>query len=414
MKKILLTYLLLCAFFFADWNSAKLYGKTNDTTAMIYSSLEIEGFENITVSISERTTLISYENRIYRSEAEGAAQVIKIIFQYLKEDKSLVLIPKFRNIPMITIKIPFTILEEIENKKGSENLTDRIEVSMNVESYYEQITKIASKNSTKFKADIIVSPQMKARFGNFDKIAETQINIAPELRTSLWKGMSFSAQAILPLHNELDSLGNYVRPGLVTVNQLVRLPFNTFASGTLGYFTENRLGVDLEIKSFFLEGKFSLGASLGYTQETFYSKDTWYYSDKKNFTHLTSASYRNPQLDLNFKVSYGKFLMQDKGWRFDIARQFGETEIGFYGTRTNFGNNAGFNFSIPIFPSKYWKIKSVRIRPTESFPWEYRYKFFEDARTYNSGNRIDNLTKKFNPDFFKKELILYLKKNYKL
>jgi len=410
MKRISLFFALLCPII--TFTPDLLYSFIDEQILRkISKELTNEGFENVIVYSDENYLLISYENRIYRNESEAASEIIKIVAKYLEEKMNLVLIPQFRNIPMICIKIPFISNSEPGNKKVSGILFENIDVSMNVEFYWKKIKNIQLKNSTEFKTDIIVSPQIKARFGNYDKIAETQINIAPEARASFWKGMSISAQAILPLHNELDSIGNNIRPGLITVNQFVRLPFNTFASGTLGYFTENRLGADLETKSYAFNGKFYFGASLGYTQEAFFHKGTWYYSDKKIFTHLTSLNYRNPKLDLNFKISYGKFLMQDKGWRFDVSRQFGETEIGFYATKSNFGNNAGFNFSIPIFPSKYWEIKSVRVRPTESFFWEYRYKFFDDARTYNTGNKIDNLTKKFNPNFFKKELIISLKNN---
>ncbi len=375
---------------------------SDENPKKITTALTHDGFENVIVSIDSLNIIASYENRIYRNESEAAAIVINILRTFFKSNKNLILIPQFRKIPMLCI-----IISDFTSKSIS---SEQIEVSMDTQFYSERIKNISYSNSSKYKTDIIISPQLKARFGNYDKIAETQINIAPEIRSSLWKGMSFSGQVILPLYNELDSIGNYIRPGLVTVNQLVRLPFNTFASGTLGYFTENRLGVDLEIKKFSFNGRVSASANIGYTGYAFFDNGTWYYSDEKKITYMTSVSYRNPQFDLNFKVSYGKFLNDNNGWRFDVSRQFGETEIGFFGIRTNFGNNAGFNFSVPIFPSKYWKIKSVRVRPAESFPWEYRYKFLTDARTYNTGNRIENMTGKFNPDFFKKELMNTLKR----
>lgn len=408
---ILLPYsfcFLLCLNFIPD-----LYGAVEtDIEKKVTSNLINFGFENVIVKEIKNSLIVSYENRIYRNESEGCAEVVKVVSSILTSPKNIVLIPKLRGIPIITIKIPVAVLNQliVSGKSDFSN----IDVSMDTDIYSNQIEKSKSENSSKLKVDVIVHPQVKARFGNFEKIGETQINLAPELKSSLWKGMSFSSQIVFPLHNELDSIGDYVRPGLVTVNQLIRLPFNSFASGTLGYFSDKRYGADLEIKNYLLNGKVSLGFNFGYTGMAFYQKGIWHYSNETTVTSLASASYRYAPLDLSLKISYGRYLQKDKGVRLEINRQFGETEIGFFCSRTSLSNNGGFYFSIPLFPAKFWKIKTVRVRPAESFPWEYRYKTIDDdLRTYDTGNRIDVMIKNFNPDFFKKQLIIYLKKNNK-
>lgn len=413
MKGKISFFFFLFSYLFSFLNYCNTYALNNspfnNSEEKITSLLVNEGFENVIAIVNTNSVIISYENRIYRSEPEACANVVKIVLSAIEKEKDLKLLPKLRGISILLIKIPAKVIEEITAFNKFDY--SKIDVYIDTDLYTSALNHLTPSNSSKYKIDIIVHPQVKARFGNFDKVAETQINLAPEIRTSIWKGMSFSAQAILPLHNELDSVGNYIRPGFVTVNQFIRLPFNSFASGTLGYFSDKRYGADLEIKNYLMNGKVSFGFNLGYTGMAFYQKGTWHYSNETTLTSLASASYRHPQLDLNLKISYGTYLQKDKGVRLEINRQFGETEIGFFCSKTTLSNNGGFYFSVPLFPSKYWKIKTVRVRPVESFPWEYRYKTIdEDLRIYDTGNRIDNLLKDFNPDYFKKQLMNEIKK----
>lgn len=399
----------LIVFYFSDLYSTP-NSDADDITQIITSELIKEGFENVIVKIEGKTIIVSYENRIYRNEPEASITVISILRNKLLSDMNVVLIPQFKNIPIICIKFQLKTQTESINKHAPNNLVNDIEVNMNIDKYWDVLKNNNCSNTSNYKFDIVVHPQFKARFGAYGDPIKAQINIAPELRTSFWKGMSFSSQLIFPLLNRLDSTGDYIRPGLITLNQTIRLPYNTFVSGTIGYFTENRYGVNLELKGFAYNGRLSLGAAIGYTGYASYHKNTWYYSTDKILTSAVSLFYRNPQFDLNFGVTYGKFIMQDSGWRLDLSRQFGETEIGFYYIRTNTGKNGGFNFSIPLPPSKYWLMKLIRIRPPEYFSWEYRYDFDNNVKTFNTGNKIENTLKHFNPDYFKKQLILIMSK----
>jgi len=382
------------------------YGYFSFSNDILVEKLTEDGFENVSVSELQASVIISYENRIFRSEPEAAAYVIKTASTFFNKQKKIVLVPLLRKVPVLCIIYRPLNDSLVYSVKSSEE----IEVSMNVEPYWSKIKNTPAGNSSNFKIDAVISPQIKMRFGNFDKIAESQINLAPKIKTILSNGFELSAEAIFPLHNDLDNAGDYIRPGIITLNQLLKLPFNSYASFTAGYFSSKRYGVDLDVQNFLFNGKISSGLSIGYTKMAFFDKGIWYYTNDHLVTYTAFTSYRLNSLDLNFKLSFGKFLQQDKGFRLEVNRQFGETELGFFCSKTSLSNNGGFYFSIPIFPSKYWKIKTVRVRPAETFSWEYRYKTIdEDLRNYDTGNRIDNMMKKFNPDYFKKQLIIFLK-----
>jgi hypothetical protein len=72
------------------------------------------------------------------------------------------------------------------------------------------------------------------------------------------------------------------------------------------------------------------------------------------WTGYLNLSYRLNIYDLTVGVTGGRFISEDKSIRLDVSRKFGEISIGFFATKTLNGEaNGGFNFSIPLFPSKY-------------------------------------------------------------
>jgi hypothetical protein len=108
---------------------------------------------------------------------------------------------------------------------------------------------------------------------------------------------------------------------------------------------------------------------------------------------------------LNFRVDYGTFLYNDQGLRVDVYRQFGEVNIGFFGLLSAGTSNTGFNFKIPLTPKRYFKMKRVRLRPSNNFNWEYRFKgFIRSGVLFNTGNHLISRIPDFNPDFMKNNL----------
>jgi hypothetical protein len=143
-----------------------------------------------------------------------------------------------------------------------------------------------------------------------------------------------------------------------------------------------------------------------------YLKHVWYYSSVSTWTYLISGEYRFAGLDFTVKASYGKFLYQDTGWRFDATRQFGETDIGFYTVVTEAGRNGGFSVSIPIFPSKRLYPGRIRINPAPYFPWAYRYTSLPEAGiVYETRNNVDGFLKNLFPDFVKGQVTKAAVKN---
>ncbi len=396
-----------------QWSFAFGEIRLNDRNNVLADSMTARliknGFENVAVTWQDRHAVVTYENRIFRYEIKAVQEVIILLMPLVKQQRYLTLIPQNENIPLVAVTVPVDEYLAFRKQEVSiEKFVSTIDVSFEIDASWRKLQTTQTSNTSFYKFDILVTPQLKAQFGKRSDFIEAQINIAPELSTSLWKGMRLSAQLIIPLQNELTEEEDFVRPGLITLNQTFRLPQTTFLSTTIGYFTAQRYGVDFNVRKYFHNGRWSIGANLGYTGFASYLKGVWSYTNLDMLTTSISADYRLSRFDLILGATYGRFLNKDKGLRFDILRQFGEVDIGFFVLKTATGKNGGFNFSIPIFPSKYLPARFMRISPAKAFRLGYRYSGFDESGLqYNTGNRINDFMKRLNPDYIKNQFVKF-------
>ena len=404
-------YLLYLAFMFST--ILCLPDSIPDTKSII-NALSNKGYENLFAIVSEDTIYIAYENRKYRWECKAIIDIIHTLIPLSESCKELCIIPQYMGIPIIQITINIgKYLEFIKGKTLADNLMNSIHISFDIDNFQKQLKNKPVNNPSFNKLDIVIHPQFRAQFGNYSDPLESQINISPAINVSFWKGMKLTTQIIFPLQNDLEKEGDYIRPGLLTINQMFRLPLNSFGSVSVGYFTKNRYGANLETKKFLLNGKIALGLNLGYTGFANVMKGRWTYSEIDLLTWNADIAYRYAKYDLALKLGYGSYLNKDKGFRFDFYRQFGEVSIGFFAIKSNGVLNGGFNFCIPIPPRKYNTKRIVRIRPASYFNWQYRAKGLpKEGRTFKADNSISGLLDNLNPNYIKKQLIKLLTNNY--
>ncbi len=328
---------------------------------------------------------------------------MNIIKDYEEYD-TVIIIMLNNKIPMLEVKYDNCLFRSVSI--GTTDWSD-FEKSLII-SYTSNTFEGNIENQSDFRIDLTIHPGFKGQFGDYDNPVRAQINIIPELRTSWWKGMELNIQTIIPIYNEFKGEGDYIRPGIVSMGQTLKINETTFFASTLGYFTENRYGADFSVMKVFNNGNILLRGNAGYTGYLSIYQNKYYYSDLYLFTYNMSMKYRINKYDLTIGLTTGKFLYEDKSIRLDINRQFGETEVGFFAVRSFDGNtNGGFNFSIPIFPPRYSTPSFIRIRPAENFRWEYRVKGEISSLvgvTYNTGNNFEKEFYRYNPAFIKSEL----------
>ncbi len=400
-KKKIITFLLFFFSFFEILFPQDLGIKQN-----IIKDLANTGFENIRIKYDPDKIIIAYENRVYRFDVDAVKEVLKIVVPELTEQKKIILIPENRKIPLVIIEVLVTDCKDYlsSNISGSE-FAEKLKIIFETDTEWQDLKNETEFNSSNLRFDITLKPTIAAQFGVFTDPVMWQLNLVPGIRTSFWKGMLFNYELIVPIHNDLLPMEDSVRTGMAVINQTLRLPNSFFVSSSIGYFSNNRYGFDIEAKKYFSNGDINIGINFGITSFAYFVGKRFYYSDQFMWTGGINLDFRIPKYDLTLGLSSGKFLMGDNSIRLDINRAFGEIEIGFFAIRSLNGiSNGGINISIPIFPSKYWKPSFIRLRTEENFGWGYIVKSNTPdliGLRYNTGNKINNFIKKLNPEFIK-------------
>lgn len=274
------------------------------------------------------------------------------------------------------------------------------EVSLDVSGVPAALLAAPRASSHFGRIDVVVHPWFEAVFGDYDNPVASRTGIAPEVRVAIRRGLSLSAQALVTLQDDLPTGESPIRPALVTLNQTMRLPRNVFVSATAGTFTSNRYGADVEARAYLANGRWSVGAELGLTGAVSYDREGWYRTPMDERTALADVAWRSAAYDLTVRATAGAFLEDERGVRLDVARQFGEMEIGWFAVASEEGANGGVTLRIPLLPSRHARPGPVRLRTADAFRWQYRYRgLVPGGRRYMTGSEIEELVRRLNPDW---------------
>ena len=80
-------------------------------------------------------------------------------------------------------------------------------VSYELGDTWKNARKIKLKNSSLFKIDVLVYPQLAFKNLVITQIYQVLFDLSPAIEVSLWKGMKLTAQLKIPVYN--DGYGKY-------------------------------------------------------------------------------------------------------------------------------------------------------------------------------------------------------------
>lgn len=403
---------VLCHFVLLFCGFTSVYSQPANEKAAIMEQLILEGFENVVVESSDTVLFVGYENRRYRFEPRALKVLLEIIDQNLTESRQIFLLIYHQKIPMLTVDLHLSAYRDFQSGAiNRDEFAEMVEFSLDIPNDLSQPKTLG--NPSNFKTDLVVLPTWRAQFGDFDRPVQSNFNLIPGASMLLAKGLSIHAEMIIPVQNNFffDDEQKEIRPGLITINQLIRLDDNVFFQATAGFFTLNRAGANVEMKKFNSAGNLAFGLNLGYTAyHAFTEKRVEYFETENYLTGLFSVEYRHMPYDAIGRLQIGNFIYNDLALRFDVLRQFGEVNIGFFALLSASREfNGGFNFSIPLPPGKFMKPGIVRLRQANRTGLEYRAKGRVNfGRNYRTGHELFNNMLDYNPDFLKKRFLMEL------
>jgi hypothetical protein len=366
------------------------------------ATLVAHHFANVAAFVDGPRLFVVYENARYRDDRRALREAAALLLPDLDDGQELVLVPTNRAIPLIAARYapePGARLRESRDG-GSASPPPPSEVSIDVAELPRPLLEAPRASSSFGRIDVVLHPWFEASFGDVDNPVASRTGVAPEIRVSLRPGLSLSAQALITVQDDLHTGESPVRPGLLTVNQTVRLPRNVFVSATAGTFNPNRYGADLETRAYFANGRLWAGAELGLTGAVSYTSDGWYRTPVQDRTALVEAGWRIAPYGLVLRTTAGMFLEGEQGVRVDMLRQFGELEIGGFVLASEEGTNGGVALRIPLLPAKRGAPAPLRLRAAEAYRWQYRYRgVVPGGRRFNTGNALEEFGRGGIPDY---------------
>lgn len=376
------------------------------------------GFENVCWAEDDTERVYVLENTAYRIDGIGIGKAIDLIQKHglPQESKVCRLIVLNNNVPMISLCCNTGEKGEITRHDWN--------VSYDLGDSWEIVKDKKRENSSLYKVDFLVYPSFSFKNVRLSVMYEFLINLSPALEVSLWRGSKLSAQLIIPVLNQYGYLYDDVRPGMVTLSQKVRLPYNIFLTGTVGIFNNNRWGADLKAEYFFRNERFSVDGRFSYTGwgrwgewmlgDNIHPFKFGYDKNSMVFTGSIGGSYYVPKYNLQLSLHGHRYLLGEYGARFDLIRHFRYCAVGLYGMKmnkgVNNGFNAGFRFQVTLPPYKYKRRGYVpRVMPSRNVGFSYNagneFRYGDTFKAQASDNMSES--NRFNPYYIKSELLKF-------
>ncbi len=363
------------------------------------------GFENVRWTENDNERIYTIENNVYKANGVGIAKAIEIIQKMgIPTDKRCKVIVTNLDVPELSLTYQPTGKELTE-----EGVSEGWQTSYDIEGW-NKIKRKKEKNSSRFKVDILIYPQLSYKNLIITQIYQALFTLNPAIEISLWQGMKLTGQIILPVYNDGYSIyQDKIHPGFITLSQRFRLPFNIKGKATIGYFNADRYGMDLMLFYPFKDERFSLEGRIGAVGIGYWDGFSLHYDKDLELTWTLGTNFYWPKYNTQFCLKGEKYLMGEKGIKLEMTRHFRYASVGFYAVKAkDVKSNGGFRFQILLPPYKQKRQKFIP-RISTSYNMGVAYNagneqyYYRQYRSEANENIMSNNS--FNPYFIKSELL---------
>ncbi|MGL5703732.1 MAG: YjbH domain-containing protein [Tannerellaceae bacterium] len=362
--------------------------------------------ENVQAVSTDSTYYVQYTNNAWRNEAEALYTVLESML-HIAPHQAWHISVATNGIPQITVQASRELVE------STQHITSQFTQALDIR-YSNQQNQIFNDapvhNSSFGKTDLVLYPQFSFQNNTFERIWETQFNLAPAIEISLWKGALFTGQVIFPIHNNIISpQGNRIRPGIITLSQHYRLPHNIFGSMSIGNFNSDRMGIVVSNHWVNNSGIVQVGYSAALTGTSSVDRNGWNISKWKRISAHVKCLFTPKFYNMEAELSLGRYIYGDYGGQVTLTRRFSNAALQLFGRYTDGVSCAGLGITFPLWLRKQSRAGIFRAKVSDWYQLSYSEKSGTGAdhgkgRTFGTTPSSTPMTHYLNPYYIQNQL----------
>ena len=365
---------------------------------LIERHMRDSGHANTSFERGEDTLYVTFENRLFRDEAAGLAEVGTRIASFAVPQQTVRVTSKIRGMAMVETELDIPACRDM----SMQNRT------LWACAGAQRVTGFAPRSGfgwTRPMVDITFHPFFEVPFGDFSQLDRARWGVAPELGLTLWTGMRLAAQLQIVVNENATYRTQTFQPGRITLSQWLRTPGDVWLAIGGGRFSENRYGVHGHAVRYFLDGRVGLHAEAGRTGLAQMRDGTLYYTGLDQTVYSAGVEYISRPLGLSVMAGAGQYLWGDTGVKLDVRKAIGPVQIALFGVSTSIDQTFGGSLRIPLFPNRYATQGPLRIAPARYMTIDYRNQIAGGAgTTYRTGYSLDFFEQHLHPLVIEQQL----------
>lgn len=258
-----------------------------------------------------------------------------------------------------------------------------------------------------YRVDFSMKPIIRYQFGDYSDPIKTQIGLSPMIKVIPTKGLYAVAQWNFPIQNDFQSqyaLGEGQSPEQIGMGYDYIWQGRYVVSGYVGTLTNKQYGWNLELLGISRDFSWYYGAALFYSGEYLYHEMYLYREPVDVLSGYFQLAYRIKAIDLTIRAIGDLYLDGNKGITMEVVRQYGNTDIGFYGLATKGATSGGLFFRIPLWPGRIWSNHWLQMRTFDTQEQYYSVRTTAAMPRTRNYRSLLPVMMRYNPHFLNKQM----------
>lgn len=325
----------------------------------IANEIAAERFSNVQVAVNQNKVWASIENPRYNSNIQALGRTADVIDEVAPQKiDDLYLTLKQSNMEYAVMHVHRHDVKEI--KKNDEVNASAFEFSDDVEAGYQNFSDgkdlyISDPLSGK-KFSWIFKPSLQTYLNDKENPFTYKFSLLGGARYETSPGGFVYSRLRFPIANTTDTITpivlepadtatrtdslkyiqyNGIQLQDMVYDQTLKLPWNIFGRGEVGYFEPAYGGYDVELYRPFDGGRFGIGLEYQYVKKR--SVSNLFAFDKTTFDGKFINLFANivPELGIKSTARIGEFFAGDRGASVTLMREFKNFTLGAFVTKTD-------------------------------------------------------------------------------